>query len=179
MTQVKTLNDYIQLLKPAQQDLIVAVVLQYGNRPDFHKGLLPFLPADEATQCLKYRLEDIKVMANTSIHGPERAAEAVLGERFIRQTMSVFAGALIYRLSDDEASEVVYLKTIKLKKRYGTRFDKKFCIRIQHDLGVLNTFKRPADSLVELQMVACDQWKVTCHKDWLQPVLQWLTDEFR
>ncbi len=178
MTDVKTLNAYIQLLKPAQQDMIVACVKQYCNRPDFHKGLLPFLPADEAEQALKFKLEDIKAAQSIALVGDEIAREAVHGERFIRQTISVFAGALLYRFSDDEASEIIHLKSVKLKKRFGTRFHKKFCVRMSADLGVLNTFKRETDGLVELQMVSRDRWKVTCHKNWLQPVLMWLSDEF-
>lgn len=175
--KVKTLNYYIERLKPAQQDLIVALVKEYCDRPDFHKGLLPFLPCDEAERALKYHLEDIKAKQAPSILGLEEQSKAVLGERFIRQTISVFADALLYQVCEDAASEIIHLKSVRLKRRYGTRFTKKFYIRLDELVGTF-TYKAKAVGLIELQMVARNKWKVTADKGWIVLITEWLHDEF-
>lgn len=169
----KTLNDYIALLRQPQQEYIVFCVQKYSDRPDFHRGLLPFLPAEEAARCLEFQLESIKEMGNKHNTDDEKA-RAVVGEKFIRQIISVFRNALIYRLSEDEQSEVIYLKTVELKKYFGARFAKKFCLRLA-DLGV-PTKRRAMEGMYELQMISKDKWKVTGHKDNHGKVCMFLSD---
>lgn len=168
---MKTLNDYIPFLKSVQQDYIVFCVQKYSDRVDFHRGLLPFLPAEEAARCLQFQLEDIK--AQQGILNDLAQSNAVLGEKFIRQTISIFRNALIYRLSEDEASEVICLKSVKLKKQYGTRFGSKFFIRLS-EMGIQR--KKPIDGMYELQMVSRNMWKVTGHKEFLPAVCSYLHD---
>lgn len=170
----KTLNDYIPILKGPQQEYIVFCVQKYADRPDFHRGLLPFLPAEEAARCLEYQLEFIKEAGHKHASEDEKL-KAVTGERFIRQIISVFRNALIYRLSEDETSEVIYLKTVKLKKHFGARFDKKFCFRLV-EIGM--TIKPPVQGLYELQMISKDRWKVTGHKEHHWSVCSFLSDCF-
>lgn len=173
MSEVKTLNAYIQLLKPFQQDYIVECVKRFADKPDFHRGLLPFLPADIAANCLRIQLEHMK--NNQALTDLDQKGQALLGEKFIRQTISVFAGALIYRLSDDEASEVIFLKSVKLKRHYGPRFGKKFVLTL-NELGV--SMKDQTKGLIELQMVSRDKWKVTCKSAWLNAVTEHLHDHY-
>lgn len=169
----KTLNDYMTLLRGPQQEYIVFCVQKYSDRPDFHRGLLPFLPAEEAARCLEFQLEAIKALGN-KFNSDDSKSQAVTGEKFIRQIISVFRNALIYRFSEDEQSEVIYLKTVKLKKYFGARFAKKFCFRFA-DIGV--SIKRPAmEGMYELQMISKDKWKVTGHKDNHVTVCDFLAD---
>lgn len=168
----KTLNDYIPLLRTVQQDYIVECVKRYTDRVDFHRGLLPFLPAEEAARCLQFQLEDLKAAQNNR-NDLDQVGKALLGEKFIRQTISIFRTALIYRLSEDEATEVIHLNTVKLKKLYGTRFASKFYIRLS-DMGMQR--KKPIDGMYELHMVSRNQWKVTGHKGYLNAVTEYLHD---
>lgn len=170
---MKTLNSYIPLLRGPQQDYIVFCVQKYSDRPEFHRGLLPFLPCEEAAQCLQQHLEVIKgAQAVPDFEGKEKA---VLGEKFIRQIISVFRSSLIYKASEDEASEVVWLNSKKLKKTYGPRYGHKFCINIM-EFGVV--IKKPIKGLVELQLVFRNRWKITGHRDWLIDVVTYLQDSF-
>lgn len=168
-----TLLKYIPLLNTAKQEYIVHCVQKFADRPDFHRGLLPFLPAEEAARCLQLQLEIIK--AAQASCDPEAEGKAVLGEKFIKQTISVFRNALLYRLSEDEASEVIHLKTVRLKRSYGKRFANKFCVSLS-EFGIFR--KKQTDGLVELQMVSRNMWKVTCHKEWLGPITSHLSDLF-
>lgn len=169
----KTLMNYIELLRPVQQDYIVFCVQTYSDKPDFHRGLLPFLDPEEAARCLQFHLETIK--SSQAVPDLEASSKAVLGEKFIRQIISVFRSSLIYRLSEDEASEVIYLNTVKLKRHYGKRFGNKFCVTLLES-GV--SLKRPITGLFELQMISRNQWKVTGHKDYLWAVTDHLNDYF-
>lgn len=166
MSEVKTLNEYIPKLKTAQQDFIVSCVQQYGDRPDLHRGLLPFLSVDEAARALKYALEHIKAKQDTD--DVAERGKALLGERFIRQTLSVFAAALLYQVDDDQVSEVITLKSVRLKKAFRHRFAKKFNVSLAQDFGVPS--KDPAAGMFELQMVGRDRWKITGHKDYVNLV---------
>lgn len=167
-----TLLKYIPLLNAAKQDYIVGCVQRFADRPDFHRGLLPFLPAEEAARCLQLQLEILKAAQGHS--DPVEQGKALLGEKFIRQTISIFRNALIYRLSEDEGSQVIHLNTIKLKRGYGKRFGNKFIIDVA-EFGVL-TFKRRIEGMIELQMVSRNQWKVTCHKNYLDLITEHLSD---
>lgn len=169
----KTLNDYIHLLRAVQQDYIVFCVQRFTERVDFHRGLLPFLPAEEAARCLQYQLEDLKSLQNNTSKNVTEIQNAVLGEKFIRQTISLFRNAIIYRLSEDENSEIIYLNTVKLKKYYGKRFESKFYIRLS-ELGIQR--KKPIDGMFELQMISRNKWKITGHKEFLGVVTQYLND---
>ncbi len=174
MSEVKTLNEYIPKLKTLQQDFIVNAVKQYCDRPDLHRGLLPFLPVDEAARALKYALEHVKAAQNTDDIAEQ--GKAALGERFIRQTLSVFAAALLYQVDDDQASEVITLKTVRLKKAFQHRFAKKFSVALDADFGV--PCKNPASRMFELQMVGRDRWKVTGHKDYVSIVTDDLASRY-
>jgi len=169
----KTLIDYIELLRSPQQDYIVFCVQQHSGREDFHRGLLPFLPAEEAARCLQVQLENMKGAQN--VNDADLQGRSLLGEKFIRQIISVFRGALIYRLSEDEESNVIWLSTAKLKRGYGRRFEKKFHITLA-ELGVQR--KSHIEGMFELQMVSRNKWKVTGHKDYLASVCSHLADEY-
>ncbi len=171
----KTLSDYIPLLKPVQQDFIVRVVQEYTDRgKEFHRGLLPFLPAEEAADCLQLHLEVLRDKISKENNDAERAP-SVIGEKFIKQTISVFRGALIYKANEDEMSEVLSLDTKKLKQRYKYRFNKKFHISLG-ELGV--NLKSQIKGMIELQMVGRNRWKVTCHHNYSAGVCSHLMDEF-
>lgn len=159
----KTLVDYIDKLKPIQQEFIVFCVVEYGNRPDFHRGLLPFLKASEATFCLKTHLERLGEIKDGKPDYP--------GIRFIRQTMSVFADHYSHRLYEDEVQVIMQLKSAKLKKMVGPfRWSGKLVIRLLRYTYVSE------DRLAELQLVSRDTWRVTTHKDDSNLVTLWLSD---
>lgn len=170
----KTLIDYIEKLSGPQQDYIIFCVQKFSDRPDFQRGLLPFLPAKEAADCLLYQLENIKALANAH-NSDDDKAKAVTGERFIRQIISVFNNALIHNISEDDDYQIIHLKTVKLRKHFGARFDKKFYLRMG-EIGY--HIKRPIDGLVQLQMVSKDMWKITCHRTHLASACNFLSDTF-
>jgi hypothetical protein len=166
----RTLNDYLVLLKPKYQEYIVHCVKEHGNRPDFHRGLLPFLPAEEAARVLRFRLEDIK--AGTTIPGVPTEINPVIGEKFIRGIISVFEGALVHKLHEDERSETIRLSDAKIYKTYQKRIrDGKFCIRI----GMLTNASH-LDCLTELEWVSKDLWKVTAKSGLLEHISLELCD---
>ena len=159
----RTLNDYIEKLKPIQKDYIVFCVKEFNakTRGDFHHGLLPFLSAQEAAECLKKQLDYLESVGGT-------------GQKFIRQILSVFASALQnHRLYEDEVEEFLHLKSAKMKKTYGVhKMSGKFNVRIRRYLNVRE------DRLFELQMISRDFWRVTTHKDDMPNVSGMLMDWF-
>ena len=170
----KTLNDYLELLNATQQEMIVFCVQRFSDRGDeFHRGLLPFLPAEEAARCLLFHLETLKAAQN--VQDLNEVGKAMIGEKYLKQIISVFRNALIYRVSDLEKSEVIYINTVKLKKAYGRRYGNKFCLRMA-DLGVQRT--KAIEGLYELQMVSRNMWKVTGHKEFFDAVIQYLSDYY-
>lgn len=160
----KTLGEYIERLRPVQQDYIVYCVQEFGGRKDFHRGLLPFLPALEAVCALLYKLEEVK--------GPPTVGTAinpVVGEKFIRGILSVFFDAIGTKMYADEDSVEMYLKTAKLQDEYGRRLSKRFCVT----LGI------SPDSMALLQNVGHNLWKVTTRKRWLEATTLWLAETYR
>ncbi len=161
----KTLNAYIERLKPAQQDFITFCVKKYGNLYDFHRGKLPFLKASTATLCLKTHLERMQERPDSGTYP---------GVKFVRQIMSVFADHYGHRLYEDETSEVIFLLSHKLKKLVGPyRMSGKFLIRPARYIWT------DPNRLAELQMINRNQWRVTAHKDDIEGVTLWLTDTCR
>jgi hypothetical protein len=170
----KTLNDYLELLNATQQEMIVFCVQRFSDRGDeFHRGLLPFLPAEEAARCLLFHLETLKQAQNVS--DLTEVGKAVIGEKYLKQIISVFRSALVYRASDLEKSEVIHLNSVKLKRGYGKRFANKFCLRLT-DLGINR--KKPIEGLYEMQMISRNMWKVTGHKEYHDAVIQYLSDYY-
>lgn len=172
----KTLNEYIERLKPVQQDFIVWCVQEYSDRVDFHRGLLPFLDAHEASRCLKFKLEAVKqdVSKMNALAGPSGLSEApvpVIGEKFIRSIISIFEDALVPSMYEDEASQDMQLNTGKLAAEYGRRFSKKFCVTLGP--GAKN-------GLVQLEMLpGRNYWRVTTHKGRLDEATTWLAETCR
>lgn len=155
----QTLNDYIHLLKPAQQEYIVHCVRDYGARPDFHRGLLPFLRAEEAAVCLKVKWYQIA------------ASDTPVGTRFIRNLISVFEGALVHKLYDDEETITMTLSPMKLAKFYRKQYSDHFFITTA-------IITKP-QFLVELQRKpGTHKWKVTGSKAAMDKVTTWLSDNF-
>lgn len=166
----KTLVGYIHLLKPVQQDYIVYCVTEHTDRVGFHRGLLPFLSALEAARCLKLQLELISMGPPIPYMINEKPVP-VIGTKFIRGIISIFEGALVHRLSDDEASVQMYLKSHKLASEFGSRFGKKFC-------ATLGPGWAP-EGLVELEMLGKDKWRVTTARKRLDEATTWLAEQFR
>jgi hypothetical protein len=155
MTLAPTLNAYLEKLKPQQQDYIVWCVREYGNRPDFYRGLLPFLSAQEAANVLNHRLELIKVFSTENPEGR--------GVRFVRGIIGVFEDALPHKLYEDEASATIYLSDVKLQSYYKKRYDHSFHVML---IGYM----------AHLERQSLNYWKVTTKQFRLEHVLQLLSD---
>lgn len=168
----KTLNDYLVLLKPKYQEYIVHCVKEHGNRPDFHRGLLPFLPADEAARALRHKLEDVKTGAVPAI--PGETPTAIIGEKFIRGIIGVFEDALVHKLYEDEHTECLHLSDAKIYEVYQNRIrDGKFIIRLALG-GRLPKF----ELLAELSWASKNRWNVTAKKGNFEEIALNLADVY-
>lgn len=167
----KTLVSYLDKLSNTRQDYIVMCVQKYSGRSDFHRGLLPFLPCQEAADCLKANLEAIKAAQDMT----ENAGKALQGERFIRQTISIFGHALLTRVAADEDYQVIHLNSKKMMKHYRHRYGKKFSVNLR-EFGFNG--KGYLKSMYELQMVSRNLWKVTGEQTELPLMTSVLADIF-
>lgn len=164
-----TLNTIIDTLSATQQGFILVCVQEYGQRPDLHRGLLPFLPLEEAANCLRYRLELLKGAATEANPTPP-------GERFLRQLLSRLEQNLPRVPIDRTASVTMQLSDIALVKRFKKRVEKRFYIG---SLGTDGTISSPSDQLIEMNWVGPNKWKVTTSKNALDSATTWLADKCR
>lgn len=171
----KTLNDYLTALNSEQQDYIVFCVKTHGDRAEFHRGLLPFLPAKEAADCLKFQLEHLKA-TQAIVDNPTMVYSAVKGEKFIRTILSKFANALLYPTDDGTETIFLHLKSTKMKRYFGKRYGHKFSVTAQ-EFG-WQIAKKPISGLVELQMVSRNKWRVTGPSGFGTSVASQLQDMF-
>lgn len=166
MKDVRTLNPYIHLLKPKQQEYLVYCVKQHGNLSDFHRGKLPFLNVQTAANCLKLQLE---LMGQGLVGLPNGIMPYATGGKFIRSILSVFDEALPHKLSEDEGSEIIFLQDKLLRGQFGRRFNHKFCITLR---------AWQTSQLVQLERIKADYWRVTTSKRQLKYALQHLSDNY-
>lgn len=168
---VQTLNDYVDLLRTNQQEYIVWCIQQYTERKDFHRGLLPFITTREVSEALKIRLQVLKdqILTDETIKYP-------VGVKFIRSIMSVIEAELLKKLCEEDASTIMFLKTVKIAQMMGRKFDTEVALKLATLYGTTIT---TMDGWVQLKMVGKDKWKVTCHKKALNVVTTWLAERFR
>jgi len=172
---VKTLATYLDKLNTTRQDYIVMCVRSYSGRPDFHRGLLPFLSCQEAADCLKFQLEHVK--SSGDFADPEATSRALKRERFIRQTISIFGHALLTRVAENEDYQVIHLNSKKMMKHFRRRYDKKFVINLR-EFGYYTGKPGDINTMYELQMVSRNQWKITGDEASLPIITQVLADIF-
>jgi AraC-like DNA-binding protein len=162
----KTLNAYLPLLKSKQQEYIVHCVQTFGDMPDFHRGMLPFLSAQTAANCLRVKLERVKGEMQPLIG---EQITPVIGEKFIRGIISIFEGALVHKLSEDELSATIHLKDGKLAREYYKRYSDSFCVSVA---------KWDAKGMALLEKVGQNLWKVTASKRLHHQAIEWLSDNY-
>jgi hypothetical protein len=152
----KTLNEYINKLRPVQQEFICFCIREHGNRPDMHRGLLPFLSVLEADRCLKEELIRKQMPEN----------------RFIRQCLSVFSDAVPHMIATDEESVVMSLNSKKLMRHFRVYrndffvFSGGVCIGVEH-------------TPVQMERINYNQWRVRCSRKYQHTITTWLADKFR
>ena len=161
---VKTLNSVIEKLSSHQQNMLVYLVRETTKRKNFHRGLLPFLPADEAARALKGGIE----LSKGTTDDPDKT---LMGLRAIRRIESILTDVLPDKLYEDEASVNMFLSDAKLVMAYGNRVTKKFSIMLKQD----GEWKY----MTQLEWIKPNYWKVTTHKDNLEHVTTVLAESAR
>lgn len=151
----KTLIECIDQLKPAHQEFITRLMKAY-RRPDFHRGLLPFLRVDETI---------LLIDGFSKRDGKFRA-----------QLLNVLHKHLNYRLYPDEVSVVMYLKDVMLAKHYYQDFKSGFCIWVPEkiDWATDKNYSR-----VYLSQISKNNWKVTAHPKSMERVTTFLAERMR
>lgn len=172
---LQTLNDYVDLLKTNQQEYIVWCIQQYTERKHFHRGLLPFITTHEVARCLKAHLEVLKIKA-IELDFINNQKVPLVGHRFISTILSIIEAELLKKLCEEDATTVMFLKSVKIAKMVGRKFDTEICIRLVNLYGASIT---TVDGFVELKLVGKDKWKITCHKKVFDIVTTWLAEKFR
>lgn len=161
---MKTLNPYIEKLKPIQQEYIVYCVKQYGDRPDFHRGLLPFLSVNEADRCLRLVLID-------PVQHPG-VDEIRKGIRFINGIRDVFIDAVEPAYTYPDYTHVdMGLNSVKLIKKYRKqRNSQQFNIKVPLASKAV---------LVQMKFLRSKNWRVTAPRSSISQVTTWLAEHCR
>lgn len=162
MAESKTLNEIIHRFNAKQQDYLVHCIQKYGDRKDFHRGLLPFVPSDMAFRALTMHLGFLGQYTDTD-------PDVLKSMRFARGILSLVKEVQENRLYSDEASKVIFLDDIKLLRHFKKRYAHKFY-----------TIYRPAntDTLIGLERMKKNYWKVTARKMHLEGLVEILSDNF-
>lgn len=163
----ETLNKVCSQLSPAKQDVIVGCIQTYTSRQEFHRGLLPFLPAEEASRVLNLHLQTIREFE----HVPRAS------ERLILSILDTIKGIIGETLSPDFETVEMQLSDKKLQYAYPRRYGTKFAMRFPGFAGKLTG--EPADGLVYLDRIGVNKWKVSAHKRLMEHVTTFLADTMR
>lgn len=174
-----TLNAYIGKLKPKQQEFIVACIREYTDRKGFHRGLLPFIAAREAYDCLKRRLEHVAFTANF-VPVPDDEG-IVTRTRFIKETISVFADAIPYETEFDKHEKVrMILSTRDLLREFNHH------IYTPRSLGPPQILRFDSAHLrihvrciIQLTLIKHPFWEVDCSAKYMGAVTTALAERFR
>jgi len=164
-----TMMPYLDKLKPVQQDYIVWCVREFSLKPygpDFHRGLLPFLAAEEAAWYLECRKQQIaSAYGFVSSVGATSTLDTLKGTRFIESILDVFRFDLPRAPG---ANQVIWLSDEKLRKANRRRY------------AVKMTMKLPAlkNELVQLERISKNNWKVTAYRNLLPQALTILSDQY-
>lgn len=164
---MSTINDYIGLLKSNQQEYLVWCIQHYTERKDFHRGLLPFITTQEVSIALKVHLQVLKDKIALDL--------TVRGERFIRGILTLIEATMLKNLCEEEASTIMFLKTVKLAQTLRRHFDNDIVIKLADAYGGIPIH----DGYIKLKMVGRDKWKVSCSKRLLERATIWLAESFR
>lgn len=151
-TQPKTLVVCIEKLKPAHQDFLTFLVKNLMQRKDFHRGLLPFLTVSDAIWCLE-NLQLGSGKLKTQIH-------------------AILRSHVHYKLYPEEISRVMHLKDVKLAGYYRGKFSRAFCSPTNFEWGNNKT-------LVYLEQINKNKWKVTAHPQFMDRLTTWLAETMR
>lgn len=153
----KTLVELIPKLKPVQQEFICNCVQEYGNRPDMHRGLLPFLSVEDAVVYLYAKMAMMEMPEN----------------KFIRSILSILGEGLPpQKWLPDEEAILMELTTRKLWRFFSTRRD-----YIQFDARKYNLSRGTIP--VQLERTNYNQWRVKTSRQYQNRVTTWLAEQFR
>lgn len=158
---MNTLNSIIEELTPTQQEFICFCVREHGNRKDMHRGLLPFLKAEDAANSLTAQL--------ISMHNSLIEEAEFKKIRFIKTLISKIRALIPYKMYTDETSVTMNLSTRALAAEFGRRFGDKFCVSLGRDKS----------KLAMLEKAGKDQWKVTTSQKLIDQTTTWLAEAFR
>ncbi len=161
----KTLNELIEVLKPKQQDFIVWCVREHGERPDMHRGLLPFLDAQQAFHCLTWALEMRALHADST------------GTRFIREIISLITPILDHPLCKNTASAIIQVNHGRMVSSFGQYWVQPV---FHARLRTANCKLERSGGLVRVEMTnRPNHWKITAPREALDSVTTWFAEHCR
>jgi hypothetical protein len=178
MKERATLVDYFERLTPKQQDLLVYAMQKFSSYPDFHRGMIPFLRADEARQVL-YELMTTNVMMHANAPEPEviriRPIKAIIGV-FEEACTNLLPGHT--RMQQEVTWGTLILNDQKMAKRFRLPMKGTYLVDISlyfHEPVI----RREGTLYVELHWLRKNTWEVTAPTKLYQAIANLLVAKLR
>ena len=167
----KTLAEVIEKLNPVSQEFICNCVRDFGDRPNFYRGVLPFLPIREALFAIEAKL--IEIQEGAHVLGKEIPPSKT---KFIDKLRRLLSNAI----KDDEpdpnrTTTVMTLNSAELSRVFSFRFRSHEPFYVRYNIHHAEKYQ---DAMVKLQLIGKNSWEVSAHKSIFEGATTWLADEF-